>query len=306
MVRLKFSITLAYQVLNQPADFVFNIQAAHTERQQLVSESLEISPTTPYEALERKLDGIRYLRLQAQPGPLKVVYQACVDIDHRQEQPDNLREMPVSELPLDVLTYIYPSRYCPSDKFGALANFEFGHLTPGYSRVMAIRDWVNKRTGFVSGSSGATTSALETLLDHAGVCRDFAHLMISVCRALNIPARFVSGIDYGADPALGPIDFHAYVEVMLSGHWYLFDPSGVSPIMGLVRLGTGRDAADVAFATVFGNVCSEAPVIDIEAVEDADRDMRLPVRGTTALSTAGDFVSAFSSETFSASSPTRP
>lgn len=301
MVRLKFSITLAYHVMNQPADFVFNMQAAHTERQQVFSESLDITPATPYEALERTQDGIRYLRVQAQPGPFKVVYQASVDLNHSQEHPDSLQEMPVSELPLDVLTYIYPSRYCPSDKFGALANFEFGHLTPGYARVMAIRDWVNKRTGFVTGSSGGTTSALETLLDHVGVCRDFAHLMISICRALNIPARFVSGIDYGADPALGPTDFHAYVEVMLSGQWYLFDPSGVSPIMGLIRLGTGRDAADVAFATVFGNVSSEAPVIDIEAVEDADRKMELPVHGSMALSTAGDSVSAFTSQRVSVS-----
>ena len=100
--------------------------------------------------------------------------------------------------------------------------------------------------------------------------------MIAMCRALNIPARFVSGIDYGADPALGPTDFHAYVEVMLSGRWYLFDPSGVTNPMGLLRLGTGRDAADVAFANVFGNVSAQPPVISIDALCDPEQGISLP------------------------------
>ena len=86
------------------------------------------------------------------------------------------------------------------------------------------------------------------------MCRDFAHLMIALCRAVNIPARFATGTDYGADPALGPPDFHAYVEVYLGDRWYIFDPSGTAIPMGFVRFGTGRDAADVAFATIFGGV----------------------------------------------------
>jgi transglutaminase-like putative cysteine protease len=108
--------------------------------------------------------------------------------------------------------------------------------------------------------------------------------MIATCRALNIPARFVSGIDYGADPSLGPPDFHAYVEVMLSGRWYLFDPSGVTHPMGLVRMGTGRDAADVAFANVFGDVSAAPPLITIDAEEDAAHGIRLPGYTRDALS----------------------
>jgi transglutaminase-like putative cysteine protease len=100
--------------------------------------------------------------------------------------------------------------------------------------------------------------------------------MIALCRAINIPARFVTGIDYGADPALGPTDFHAYVEVYLGDRWYLFEPSGVSPPMGLVRLGTGRDAADVSFATMFGTIKSYQPLIAIEAINDPANGFTVP------------------------------
>lgn len=117
-----------------------------------------------------------------------------------------------------------------------------------------------------------------------GICRDFAHLMIALCRALNLPARFVTGTDYGADPALGPPDFHAYVEVYLSDQWYIFDPSHTTIPEGLVRLGTGRDAADVAFATIFGNIQSKAPFIRAVAVEDKKRGFSAPAPCQEALS----------------------
>ena len=109
--------------------------------------------------------------------------------------------------------------------------------------------------------------------------------MIALCRAVNIPARFATGTDYGADPALGPPDFHAYVEAYLGNRWYIFDPSGTGIPMGFVRFGTGRDAADVAFATIFGGVRSQAPLIRAWAVEDASRAIVLPYRRREALST---------------------
>jgi len=195
--------------------------------------------------------------------------------------------MPVAQLPASVLSYIYPSRYCQSDRLRRMAMREFGQRWHGYGRVQAIRDWVLERTTFSSNTSDSNTSAIDTLLGQVGVCRDFAHLMIALCRAINIPARFVSGIDYGADPALGPTDFHAYVEVYLGGRWYIFDPSGTAIPMGFVRFGTGRDAADVAFATIFGTVASFAPVIDIRAVEGADGVLRTPYHCTDAISTDG-------------------
>jgi transglutaminase-like putative cysteine protease len=118
-----------------------------------------------------------------------------------------------------------------------------------------------------------------------GVCRDFAHLMIALCRAVNIPARFATGFDYGADPALGPPDFHAYVEAWLADRWYLFDPSGTAIPMGFVRLATSRDAADAAFATIFGGVQSDAPRVHIEAMPD-DRGLLVqPEHCADALST---------------------
>ena len=286
MVRLKFSITLAYEVLDQASDFIFNIHAAKTPCQHIVDESLVMNQQVPLEMFTDPAFGTRYMRLQAANGPLNIKYSGTVDIEHHETEPDGLMEMPMATLPMAAMKYIYPSRYCQSDRLRKFATTEFGHIPQGYRRVEAIQDWVRTRTSFTSGSSNASTSAIDTLTDQAGVCRDFAHLMIALCRAVNIPARFVSGIDYGADPAMGPTDFHAYVEVVLSGRWYLFDPSGVSPPMGLLRLGTGRDAADASFATVFGAVNSYSPVIEIEAIDDQEQGLVVPWHSNRALSSA--------------------
>jgi hypothetical protein len=136
-------------------------------------------------------------------------------------------------MPPEVMGYIYPSRYCQSDRLIKLANNEFGKLPQGYGRVQAIRDWVNRHIKFTMNSSNSNTSAVDSIIEQVGVCRDFAHLMIALCRAINIPARFATGTDYGADPMLGPSDFHAYVEVYLGYRWYIFDPSGTGIPPGL-------------------------------------------------------------------------
>lgn len=287
MVRLEFSIELAYQVADAGCDFVFNIHAAQTPQQRVVSETLGISQVLQPDIYTDPVSHNRYLRFHAAPGPLTVSYMATVDVQHFRELPENLSEIGVLQLPGAVLPYLYPSRYCQSDRLHRLAVKEFGQLRQGYSRVQAIRDWVNQRVTFTSNSSTGTTTAVDTLIDEAGVCRDFAHLMIALCRAVNIPARFVSGIDYGADPALGPTDFHAYVEVYLGHRWYLFDPSGTAIPMGFVRLATGRDAASAAFASLFGGVTSSAPVIGIEALPDDSGTLVLPEHISDALSTAG-------------------
>jgi transglutaminase-like putative cysteine protease len=190
-------------------------------------------------------------------------------------------------LPAHVLSYIYPSRYCQSDRLLKIAMREFGQQWQGYTRVQGICDWVRQRVVFAQNTSNTNTSAIDTLIDSVGVCRDFAHLMIALCRAVNIPARFTTGIDYGADPALGPTDFHAYVEAYLGGRWYIFDPSGTAVPMGFVRFGTGRDAADVSFATIFGTVASTVPKIAIQAIPGADGTLVVPYRCADALSTAG-------------------
>ncbi len=276
MVRLQLSIELNYEIANNASDFIFNIHAAHTAQQTPSAESLEIQPPTLPVIYPDPVSGTRYMRLKIEPGPLRIRYAATVDITHHVEPPARIGEVAVADLPASVLPFIYPSRYCQSDRLRRHATREFGGLPQGYQRVQAIQDWVRQRTSFLSGSSNGSTSAIDTLTEQVGVCRDFAHLMIALCRALNIPARFVTGIDYGADPAMGPTDFHAYVEAFLGDRWYLFDPTGVSPPMGLVRIGTGRDAADVSFATMFGEVRSCAPLISIAAVDDPDNGHLLP------------------------------
>jgi transglutaminase-like putative cysteine protease len=285
MIRLRFAIDLSYEVIGQPADFIFNIHAAPTSQQAIRSETLSITPPLTsridYDPLFRN----RLLRLRAAPGPLKISYQAEVDIRHHVAEPASIGEMPIAELPTEVLPFLYPSRYCESDKLQMLASQTFGLLPRGYERAAAICKWVNERTKFTSGSSNFTTSALDTYVQQTGVCRDFAHLMIALCRALNMPARFSSGLDYGADPALGPTDFHAYVEVFLDARWYIFDPSGTAIPMGFVRIGTGRDAADISFATIFGSITSAVPVLRIEALDDAAQGYTLPTHSEAALST---------------------
>jgi transglutaminase-like putative cysteine protease len=287
MIRIELQAELSYEVGEHGADFVFNIHAAHTECQRILAERLALSqPIEPQVYLD-PLTGNRTMRLRAEPGELKVSYAATVDLMHHFADPALLAEVPVCRLPTDAIGYIYPSRYCQSDRLLKLAFNEFGHLPQGHGRVRAIRDWVQARVAFTSNTSNSSTSAVDTLIEQVGVCRDFAHLMIALCRAMNIPARFATGTDYGADPALGPPDFHAYVEAYLGDRWYIFDPSGTAIPMGFVRFGTGRDAADVAFASIFGSVQSQAPVIRTLALQDASQGIVLPHHCSEALSTDG-------------------
>ena len=290
MVRLHFSIELNYEIDLPGCDFIFSIHAAQTAQQRVVQESLTISqPLTP-DFYTDPVTFTRFLRLKAFDGPLMVRYEATVDMDHYSAQPDRLGEVAVANMPGPVLPYIYPSRYCQSDRLHRLAVREFGHLWQGHSRVQAIRDWVANHVSFTSNSSNGNTTAVDTLVEEVGVCRDFAHLMIALCRAVNIPARFTTGIDYGANPSLGPTDFHAYVEVYLGDRWYMFDPSGTAIPMGFVRIGTGRDAADSAFATMFGGVRGAAPVLHIEAIPNAQGVLVVPHHVPYALSTDGQLV----------------
>ena len=285
MIRLEFTIDLDYEVASS-ADFVFNFAAAKTAAQSVASERLDVDRPIATSWFSEPHFGNRLLRLHASPGPLHVAYSASVDIRHTFADPASLGEARIGDIPADVLPLLAASRYCQSDRFVEFAHGEFGQLAPGYARIDAIAHWVREHVRFQAGTSTTATSALDTLADRRGVCRDFAHLMIAICRAINVPARFVTGIDYDADPALGPCDFHAYVEAWLGNRWYLFDPTGISPTTGLVRLGTGRDAADCPFATIYGQVRTHAPKVGIVAVEDASRGIRPPHRTSRAVSTA--------------------
>jgi transglutaminase-like putative cysteine protease len=290
MIRLKFAIELHYDITAPGGDFIFSIHAAQTLHQMVVDEALQISQPLVHSLYTDPITHTRFLRLRAQVGALNVRYDATVDLDHYTAPSDQLGEIAVADLPGAVLPYLYPSRYCPSDRLVRLAIKEFGHLWQGYSRVQAIRDWVLNRVTFLPNSSNGNTTAVDTLVEEVGVCRDFAHLMIALCRAVNIPARFATGIDFGASPTLGPTDFHAYVEVYLGNRWFIFDPSGVAIPMGFLRFGTGRDAADAAFATIFGGVIGSAPVISVEAIPNASGMLEVPHHVPYALSTDAQLV----------------
>ena len=284
-LRLAYEVELSYFVNVSGADFIFNLQAARTPHQTVLSEQLTLYPAVrTQEYIDPDSHG-RFLRLRADAGLLSVRYAATVDIFHHLEDPAAIAETWIPSIPGPVLPYLYPSRYCPSDAMNAFAMNQFGALWQGYARVQAICDWVSRHVAFVAGSSCGTTTAEDTLRGRQGVCRDFAHLMIALCRAVNIPARFTTGLDYGADPVLGPTDFHAYVEAFVGGRWYMFDPSGTAIPMGFVRLTSGRDAADSAYASIFGDVKPQTRRLDIKALPGRDAILREPCRTWQAVST---------------------
>lgn len=191
------------------------------------------------------------------PGELTVQYRATVELHAEEVDSADLNEVDYQDLPADVLAYLNPSRYCESDKLYRFAGEEFGDLVPGYSRVTAVCNWVFEQLKYLPGATGPTTTACDVLLQRTGVCRDYAHVAISLCRALGIPTRYVSGYAVNLHPA----DFHGFFEAYLDGRWFLFDATRLAPIGGFVRIGTGRDAADVAFATIRGDVqCTQVGV----------------------------------------------
>ncbi|RMG13206.1 MAG: transglutaminase family protein [Cyanobacteria bacterium J055] len=238
---------LEYDV-SQTTPFVFNITPFENQHQRIIQENLEIEPSIELEYYVSPLLGNRYFRAIAPAGKFKIQYRAEVEIFPQEEDPTSIPEVPPDRLPLATFYYLYPSRYCQSDRLMRLAQSEFGHLVPDYSRVTAICNWIYENITYQYGSSNSQTSACNTAIERIGVCRDFAHLGIAFCRALNIPARFVTAYAYGLKPA----DFHACFEAYLGNCWYLFDPTRLVPREGLIRIGTGRDAADVSFATIFG------------------------------------------------------
>jgi transglutaminase-like putative cysteine protease len=262
MMDFSVKATLVYRV---PRDtpFVFNVQAQQFAGQTIVAESLRIDPALPDETWTMPESGNRYFRLIAPAGTFAVTYQATVRLDHPTEDPAGVREIPPGALPLPVLTHLYPSRYCQSDRLARFANRTFGGIPLGYQRVAAIANWIHDNVDYVSGASDALTSAYDTVSQRVGVCRDFAHLGIALCRALGIPARYVSGYAWRLDPP----DFHAVFEAFLFGAsgpgWYMFDPTRMAAPEGIVRIGVGRDAAEVAFCTQFGEMDFDPPRVSI-------------------------------------------
>lgn len=276
-MRYKLGCELSYQVKG-PTTFIFNFEVAKLLRHHDLVENLTFTPDLPRRTYIVPYNANRYLSVNAEPGALQVHYEAEVTLEVFRADPREVFELPLEEIPLDIIPYLMPSRFVPSDRLAAFANREFGHLAPGYSRVTAVCNWIYDNIEYRRGSSDEQTTATESLLRRAGVCRDFSHLGIAFCRALNIPARFVSCYAYGLEPR----DFHAVFECYLSGRWWMFDATRQADLDGLIRIGVGRDAAEIAFASPFGEI--EAGPVKI-TIERADGTVCTAPRTTDAIST---------------------
>lgn len=194
------------------------------------------------------LDGsTRFHGVKAPIGPLTICYEATLERTNEVfKDAWTPWEANLVELPSAVAPFLYPSRYCESDKLTRLAAKEFGRLSPGHSRVAAICNWIHENIDYLPGSTNEHSSAVECLTSRAGVCRDFAHLGIAFCRALGIPARYVSAYVF----QLPSPDFHACIEVWLGDRWWYYDATRLAPQEGFLLIGTGHDAADTSFATM--------------------------------------------------------
>jgi transglutaminase-like putative cysteine protease len=179
--------------------------------------------------------------------------------------PPDTPQTPVQQLPTETLRFLLASRYCEVDQMQPFAEELFGHIEGGAARVQAVCNWVNWKMLFAYGSSRPTKTAKDALVERIGVCRDFQHLAVTFCRCLNIPARYAMG--YLPDinvPARPPMDFSAWFEAWLDGQWWAFDARNNQPRIGRILMAVGRDAADVAITTAFGN----APLIKFEVTSD--------------------------------------
>lgn len=172
----------------------------------------------------------------------------------------------VAQLPVEVMHYLLPSRYCQSDTLGSLATSIVGDTPHTHDQVARIRAWIHDNISYVSGSSDSSTSALETANTRQGVCRDFAHLGIALCRAINVPARMVVGFLHKLDP----MDMHAWFEAYLGGRWYTFDATQGGSSGGRIVVAYGRDAADVALASIFGEFTCTKMAVSVEHVVEIE------------------------------------
>jgi transglutaminase-like putative cysteine protease len=252
--RVRVGCELIYELpVNAPSMFVLEIQNRDTQK--ILEVKRQLHPALEGNDFKRYEDRHKNLiwRVLAPVGEFKVIYDAMIEVPAGLD-PVLLEtpKTPIHDLPNEVIEYTLPSRYCPSDLFITEAWDLFGNILGGWAQVQAVCDLLFMRVAYSSGSNSSTT-ALEAYRTRHGVCRDFAHMGVSFCRALNIPARYVSGYlpDIGV-PLTPPMDFHAWFEAYLDGAWRTFDARHNTPRTGRVVVATGRDAADVAFSTTYG------------------------------------------------------
>jgi transglutaminase-like putative cysteine protease len=219
-------------------------------------------------------------RLTLRPGTNLLRYDAIAKVPSVREDAYHRDGVaPIDELPPDVLRYTLPSRYVDSDKLGDLAWQLFGHINGGLERIRTICDWTLRNIEYRTGSGDPTLSAMDVVQRRYGVCRDLAHVAIAFARALNLPARYVTGYvpDIGVVDPGTPGDFHAYFEVYLAGHWQAFDARSPVPRIGRIRIAAGHDAVNCAFVTVYGAATLTRFEVWSYQVDSRDASTRTPV-----------------------------
>lgn len=241
------------------------LQGAH---HRVLDEHLQTTPT-PRTELWNDLYANPQRRFMAPQGEFSFRFDARVECDPNQPVPLDAPELAPDAIPAECMIYTLPSRYCQSDRLSKMTQSEFGAMNPGGSRVATIANWINGKVTYQYGTSNAMTDAFDTATSREGVCRDFAHLLISFCRALGIPSRYVSGYCLGLEPP----DFHAWVQVYLgdgqgSGAWHNVDATFNGVRSALVPIAFGRDAADVAMMTFFGQGNLREQVVNVEKEAD--------------------------------------
>ncbi len=235
----------------------------------LKPDQLQISPLVP---VSRYLDAFGNIcrRLVAPAGQIQISTDAIVaDSGLVDEVNPSARQHEVGELPHDALVFLLASRYCETERLMNIAWSQFGKTPEGWARVQAICDFVHSHVQFGYPHARPTRTAMDTFVERRGVCRDFAHLAVTLCRCMNIPARYCTGYlgDIGVPPEPEPMDFSAWFEVYLGGRWYTFDARHNVPRIGRIVMARGRDAADVAISTTFGpNVLRRFTVLTDEIV----------------------------------------
>lgn len=253
-ISIGYDITLS---LPRESAVLFALRVHPTRQHDLIAE--ENFSIEPGLSVESYLDsfGNHCNRVHCPAGLLRLKSNAIIrDSGQRDAYAPHARQLEIKELPHDLLQFLLPSRYCEVDsELGTFAWNNFSHLPSGWPRVEAICNFVHDYVKFDYMKARATRTALETFHERVGVCRDFTHLAITLCRSLNIPTRYVTGYlgDIGVPREPDPMDFSAWMEVYLDGRWYAFDPRNNTPRIGRVVIAYGRDASDVAITTVFGS-----------------------------------------------------
>ncbi len=267
-IRLRVGCMFAYD-MPEAVPALLQVAARTGESADVLRETWELDPAADLVELS-DLYGNAITRAVLGPGAVRIRYDAVVDVPGRPDEMDaGARQHAIEELPAEALHYLLASRYCESDTLAPRAFDLFGSMPPGWALAQAISDWVHGNVQFRYGSSDQHTSAMDVCDSREGVCRDFAHLFITFCRAMNIPARYVFGYlpDLFVEPPPDPMDFCAWAEVYLGGRWWTFDPRNNQPRVGRVVIGRGRDAVDVAMVTTWGR--AELGALEVWAEEVA-------------------------------------